>query len=495
MNWHSVPHFHDDDAPLGLLADILARGKASRLYQKLVIEREIAQDVTAYQSGRELAGSFGITVTLRPTRQISELRALLEAEIAAIATAGVTGQELERVVTMKTASFLFALEHMGGFGGVADRLNAYNVFRGNPALITTDLERFQKVTPETIQAVAKSYLDGKPCVALSVIGRKSQAQSPPLDRKNPPAAGAPAFYRAPTPEVLTLSNGIPVWVLPHHDLPTVALSTALAGGGSLQPPARAGLLQLTVSMMDEGTKTRSAAEIATAAEAMGTSLAPSCGWDGAFVSFRCLKALLEPSLDLAVDLLREPTFPEHEWQRIHGQTLAALRAERDSAESRAYRGMLAAIYHDHHPYRYPLGGVDSIVAGLERSEAIALHGRCLGPGRAGVVVAGDVDPEAIARLLETRLADWNGPAIELPEIPSAPLPTFPRILLLNRPGACAGRGASGPCGDRPLRRRFRTRDAGQPDPWRPVHLTAQREAPRGEGLHLRRSQPLRHPPG
>ena len=74
------------------------------------------------------------------------------------------------MVTMKTASFLFALEHMGGFGGVADRLNAYNVFRGDPSLITTDLERFQRVTPEAIQAAARSYLDGKSRVALSVIG-------------------------------------------------------------------------------------------------------------------------------------------------------------------------------------------------------------------------------------------------------------------------------------------------------------------------------------
>ena len=97
--------------------------------------------------------------------------------------------------------------------------------------------------------------------------------------------------------------------------------------------------------------------------------------------------------------------------------------------------MLAAIYRDNHPYQYPLGGVDSIVADLQRSEAVAFHGRFLGPGRAGLVVAGDVIPEAIARLLETRLADWDGPAIEVPDIPSAPLPTYPRILLLNRPGA------------------------------------------------------------
>ncbi|MGZ3414221.1 MAG: M16 family metallopeptidase, partial [Isosphaeraceae bacterium] len=165
--WHSVPHFHDGDAPLSLLADILARGRASRLYQKLVIDRQLAQDVTAYQSGRELAGTFGISVTLRPSRSIGELRDFLETEIAQIAAAGVTEQELERVVTMKTASFLFALEHIGGFGGVADRLNAYHVFRGDPSLITTDLKRFQRVTVDAVRAAAVDYLDGKPRATLS----------------------------------------------------------------------------------------------------------------------------------------------------------------------------------------------------------------------------------------------------------------------------------------------------------------------------------------
>jgi len=433
--WHSVAHFHDDDAPLSLLADILARGRASRLYQQLVIDRQIAQDVTAYQSGRELAGTFGISVTLRPSRPIAEVRDLLETEIAEIAAAGVTEQELERVVNMKMASFLFALEHIGGFGGVADRLNAYNVFRGDPSLITTDLNRFQHVTVDAVRAAAVHYLDGNPRVTLSVLGRKPAAISPPLDRKVPPQSAPPTVYRAPAPRILTLGNGITVWVLPQRDLPTVALTVALPGGGSLQPPSRAGLAQLAVSMMDEGTTSRSAAEIAQAAEAMGTSLSSNCGWDGAFVAFRCLKAFLEPSLDLAVDLLRHPSFPEPEWNRVHGQTLAALRSERDSAESRAHRGLLTALYGADHPYRYPLDGIDFIVAGLIRSEAIEFHRRFLGPGGAGVVVAGDVDPEDIAGALEQRLADWAGPPHQPPAIPTAALATRPRILLLNRPGA------------------------------------------------------------
>ena len=66
LHWPTVPHFHGDDAALLLLGDILGRGRSSRIHRKLVLDEQIAQDVTAYQSGRELAGSFGIIVTLRP---------------------------------------------------------------------------------------------------------------------------------------------------------------------------------------------------------------------------------------------------------------------------------------------------------------------------------------------------------------------------------------------------------------------------------------------
>ena len=233
-------------------------------------------------------------------------------------------------------------------------------------------------------------------------------------------------------------------------------------------------------MMDEGTQTRSASQIALAAEAMGTSLATSCGWDGAFVSFRCLKPLLEPSLDLAVDLLREPSFPEPEWERVLAQTLAALQSERDSAEARAYRGLLAAIYGEDHPYRYPLDGIESIVAKLRRAEAIEFHGRFLGPGRAGLVVAGDVDPEAVAGLLERRLGDWSGPPIPVPQIPSPSLANHPRILLLDRPGAAQAVVRVGHVGIARSDPEFELCALAQPGSGRPVHLSAQREAPRGE---------------
>src|SRR5690606_32505892 len=96
LSWHTVPQFHPDDAPLALAADLLARGRSSRLYRRLVLEEEIAQNVSAYQSGRELAGTFGVVVTMRPGRPWERARDLVDAELAVLSRS-VGDEELARV--------------------------------------------------------------------------------------------------------------------------------------------------------------------------------------------------------------------------------------------------------------------------------------------------------------------------------------------------------------------------------------------------------------
>ncbi len=433
--WPTVPHFHDDDAPLLLLADLLGRGRSSRLYRKLVLEEQIAQEVNVYQSGRELAGSFGIVVTIRPGRSIREARDLIQAELVAMESSGAGEDELERVQNLRVAGFCFALEHMGGFGGVADRLNAYNVFRGDPGLIGSDVRRFQSVTLEEIRESARRYVTGRPCVALSVLGRKETDRGvPPLDRKAAPPRLEATGYEAPTPQVLRLRCGLQLWVFPRRDLPTAAGSIVMAGGAGLQPDLP-GLAQLTADMLDEGTTIRTAAQIAMAAEAKGITISASCGWDGCYVGFKCLSHDLATALDLSADILINPTFPEAEWRRVHGQTLAALRAERDNAEARAYRALLQALYGAGHPYRFPLGGTEDSVRSISVDDSRAFHASAMVPGRAAIVVAGDVDVETLADELDRRLAHWRGPEITLPRIPDVELSARPRILLLDRPGA------------------------------------------------------------
>jgi predicted Zn-dependent peptidase len=433
LAWHTVRHFEPDDAALVLLGDILGRGKSSRLYRRLVVEREVAQEVSSYQSSRELAGTFGTTITLRPDQPWKAARDVVDLEVAAIAENGVDDAELARVKNGRLAGFIYALDNIGGFGGVADRLNAYNVYTGDPGRITSDLARYQAVTREAIQAVARTYVHGKPRVELAVVGRK--AVSTGLDRAQPPAPAPAAPFRAPIPEVRRLASGVPLWVIPRRDLPIVAATFVLDAGAATHGLDRAGLASLTADLLDEGTLSRSSSEIALAAEGMGTSLSISAGWDGSYVSFQCLAPHLASSLDLATDVLLQPSFPVEEFTRIHGQTLAGLRAERDTAEGRAGRALLRALYPDGHAYRIPVDGDEATVGSLTRDDLRRFHAERYGSGQAACVVAGDVDPDAIAALLDERLAGWKGAARTVPEVVLAARPSKVRILMLDRPGA------------------------------------------------------------
>ncbi len=437
--WPTVPHFAPDDAALALLADVLARGKASRLYRTLVIERQIAQDVTAYQGGRELAGSFGVVTTVRPGHSVAEADAIVDAAVADLAAHGPTPDELERARTARAAAFLYSLDNVGGFGGVADRLNAYNTYLGDPSRFRQDLDRFRAVTPGAIAAAARTYLEGRPAVSLTVRGRATAPTVvPPLDRTVPPRPAPVVAYRAPKPVVRRLAGGAELWVIPRRDLPIIAATAVVDAGAAAHGPERGGLAELTANLLDEGTARYSTQELALAAERLGTSLGTSAGWDGSYVSLQCLSPHLEASLDLATEVLLRPTFPAQEFARIQGQTLAALRAERDSAESRASRALLRAIYPEGHPYRVPVDGDEATVAALTRDDLVAFHDRFYRPTRAAWVVAGDVDPDAVAALLDARLAGWvpNPERTATPTVPEAPgVGSRPRILLLDRPGA------------------------------------------------------------
>ncbi|HWE40619.1 MAG TPA: pitrilysin family protein [Isosphaeraceae bacterium] len=436
LTWVTVPQFTQADAALVLLADVLARGKSSRLYRKLVMDEGLAQDVTAYQAGRELAGTFGVVATLRPGKAVDRARALILDAIRAIAEAGPTDEEMERAKNGRLAGFIYALDNVGGFGGVADRLNAYNIFLGDAGRITSDFERYRAVAPDDVRHAAAAILGAaKGLAILTVSGGQAATTAPPLDRNVPPPTAPAVPFRAPRPEVLTLGCGAPLWVLPRRDLPIIAATAVLAAGAGAHGPERGGLASLTADMMDEGTTSRTALDLALAAEMMGTSLSSSSGWDGSYVGFQCLSPHLDASLDLACDVLLRPSFPESEWPRVHGQALAALKAEHDSAEARAQRALLRALYGPDHPYRLPADGDVATVAALGLDDLKGFHGGHYRPGRAAWVVAGDVDPDAIARALDALLEGWSGAAEPLPPVARPADAGRPRLLLLDRPGS------------------------------------------------------------
>jgi zinc protease len=169
LGWLSPAMYDDGDAELDLLGDILATGKASRLYRSLVYERRIATDVAAYQGSRELGSSFQIVATAVPGVALGVLEEAIHAEVARVRASDISADELARTVALTETAFVSRLQTVGGFGGKSDQLNNYNVFLGDPGYFSRDLERYRRADAGSIRAAAAAHLDAACCVAISAV--------------------------------------------------------------------------------------------------------------------------------------------------------------------------------------------------------------------------------------------------------------------------------------------------------------------------------------
>jgi len=167
--WHTVKAFADDDATLDVVANVLAGGRSSRLYRRLVYDMQIATDVVAFQDGTRIDGKFEIFATARPGHELGELQRVIDEELRTLADQGPTAREVERARNTFEAQFLSRMERVGGFGGKADQLNFYNYFAGTPDYFQKDLDRYGRVTPAGVERAVKTYLTGAHRVVLSVV--------------------------------------------------------------------------------------------------------------------------------------------------------------------------------------------------------------------------------------------------------------------------------------------------------------------------------------
>ena len=159
--------------------DLLANGKTSRLYRRLVFEERIATDVSAGQNSREIAGFLQITATAAPGHTLAEIERVILDEIDRLAADGPREDEMERGRVQAETQFVFRLQTVGGFGGKSDQLNAYNVFVGDPGYFERDRARYQAVTPASLQRAVETYIQRASRVTLSIIPRGRHALAIP----------------------------------------------------------------------------------------------------------------------------------------------------------------------------------------------------------------------------------------------------------------------------------------------------------------------------
>ncbi|MDA1305981.1 MAG: pitrilysin family protein [Acidobacteria bacterium] len=169
MLWPSPPLFSADDAALDVAADVMANGRTSRLYRTLIHDRRRAAELGAAQGSRELGSLFQIVATGAPDVMLDELRQAVVDELARLASEGPSADELERSRVQAESAFMSRLQTLGGFGGKADQLNAYNVYTGSPSYFADDLQRFLRLTREDVRDAVARWLRPELATMLSVV--------------------------------------------------------------------------------------------------------------------------------------------------------------------------------------------------------------------------------------------------------------------------------------------------------------------------------------
>ena len=167
--WHTPRHFAPGDAALDVVADVLAGGRNSRLYKRLVYDMQVAQEVSAFQVSQALSSYFQVEATPRPGHTADELLKVIDEEIAKLQRELPSDREVQRAINKVEASYFGRMERVGG---KADLLNAYFSETGLPDWFNEDLGRYRVLSPADIRAAAVAFLPADRRVELTVMPDK-----------------------------------------------------------------------------------------------------------------------------------------------------------------------------------------------------------------------------------------------------------------------------------------------------------------------------------
>ena len=259
--------------------------------------------------------------------------------------------------------------------------------------------------------------------------------------EKPPSPGAPHRADLPQPVERTLANGMRVIAFPQRSapkayaVPLIAAQLIVRGGASAEGEADAGLATLTTSLLTHGTVTKSAVEIAQAVDGLGARLDAASGYDASVVSLTALTHVFEKAFALFDEIVRHPSFPEAEVERVRAKAIGDLALSYSNPSALA-RFVAQRVAFASSPYGHPVSGTAETLAVLDRDRVVAFHARHFRPDNATLIVGGDCAPEEAFALAERQFGGWRIPATPLPvPAPFVAPPPRARVVIVDKPDA------------------------------------------------------------
>ncbi len=448
MVWHGVKQYAPDEAALDILGSILSAGRGSRLQSNLIFGKEIAQQVAAFNGANEIGGTFQVQATARPGKSLDDIEKEIDLEIDRIKKEAPTADELARAKNSIESQTIYGLQTVLGKGG---QISTYSGYIGTPDYFQADLDRYANVTAADIQRVANTYLTANRLVMTynpqradgarqnSAANRPTSVKSEKKDQAKIdeqtaklPKAGAIPKFALPPIEKTRLSNGLEVWMVEQNELPIVSMNLVLKTGATNEPDDRTGVANITTALMDDGTKNRSAVDIANQLQSIGAFVNAGGGWDSTNVTMQTLTKNLDKALEIYADVIVNPTFPASEFESLRGRSLVGLRQQKANPNAIANVAYNKVLYGNH---PYGRDNTEATLKAMTRDDLVRYYESTFKPSNGVLIVAGKYDKATLKSKLETAFAGWKTGDVSPKSLPPTKQLDKTGIYLVDRPNS------------------------------------------------------------
>jgi zinc protease len=449
------PKAADPDAPaLKVLDAILSSGKSSRLYDSLVYDQQISAQIFSNADLPQQPGMFAVGSIMASGHTVDEGEKALLAQVKRLRDAPPSAAELSEAKNELVAGKLRERETIDGRAfaiGYALRTE------GDPAQANTEISDLQKVSAADIQRVAAKYLADNRRMTIRYLAESDRPKGAPApeetapkvasvkydgpvselvpeaQRAAPPPLGTPVSPVLPRPAEKTLANGLRVIVAKSSDLPLVTADLTIKAGAWADPDGLAGTAGMTAGMLTEGTKTRSAPQIAQATEALGATLESGGGQESSSVTLNVMPGKLPQAMAIMADVARNPAFAKEELERQRAQSLDGLSVSYQQPGSLAAFAASPVLFAGT-PFGHVAGGTPTSLARIQTPDLAKVHQAYYRPDNAVLVLTGDITPEQGFALAEKAFGDWKKPATATPPQPVIMPKAAPRAIVIDLPG-------------------------------------------------------------
>jgi zinc protease len=417
LGWRTPGTRHDATPRLDLAAQVLAAGRASRLY-RAVREKQLASHVSAYNYTPTELGVFVVHAEGEPERAHDAARAMWS-ELRALRESGVTASELHRAQRLFESRWLRRLETMEGQANFLAEWEALGDWR----LADEYASRMMSATADEVTGAVREYL--VPGDASLMVYRPETAIPFALGAEDafalldaapvttvqgidlPAAPPAPALVTEPVPErehglvsVFRTLHGVPILVRRKVGSPVVHFGLYSLGGGSLETGEDAGIATLMARTAIKGTERRSSEALAVESELLGGSISASVSSDGLGWTFSVPTPHLAAAVDLLADVVLAPTFPDEMLEIERTIAISQLSQLRDDMYRYPVRLAMEGAFGDH-PYGRGVMGNETTLRTISADSVRLWHARHVRCAPAVLAVVGDVDPREVAVLFAT----------------------------------------------------------------------------------------------